>query len=289
MSYEASLQKQSGEYVYEISFTSADSNYSYVVAANDGDIISADKELIRQNNVASDDSSGKGKTTDNKLKKSTDSTSPTDDSTDSKGDSGSTDNSGNSDSDSSSSVKSADSDKITTTKKDGKPKIKDSKPDNTSNSSNNNISNNVTDDTSGNSANKSQKNGSKTTTGKKSKTTDTTATRRYISVDKAKSVALKHAALKPSMVTFVKAVLDKEGGKIIYEIEFFTSKNEYEYEIDAYSGAILSSDIDKLSPSEKSDQTKEQNIVSPKNEDLEDYDDEDEDRKGDEDKDDDED
>ena len=67
-----------------------------------------------------------------------------------------------------------------------------------------------------------------------------------IGVEKAKKIALKDAGCGASEVTFEKVKLEKEDGKIIYEIEFFIrGKMEYEYEIDAYSGQILEKDAEE--------------------------------------------
>ena len=110
-----------------------------------------------------------------------------------------------------------------------------------------------------------------TSTGKTSTVSEVAAFRHYISMDKAKSITLKDAGLRPSFVTFEKALLKKDDGKIIYEIEFFTSTYEYEYEVDAYTGAILSKDVDPLSPSDKAEKVKENSSNTPKNADLEDY------------------
>ena len=60
-----------------------------------------------------------------------------------------------------------------------------------------------------------------------------------ISVDKAKETATGHAGLKVADVTFSKAKLDNDDGRLEYEIEFFRDGIEYEYTIDAASGAIL--------------------------------------------------
>ncbi|HIS01406.1 MAG TPA: PepSY domain-containing protein [Candidatus Excrementavichristensenella intestinipullorum] len=64
---------------------------------------------------------------------------------------------------------------------------------------------------------------------------------------KAKTIALNHAGLAASKVTFKKAKLDKEDGRWVYEVEFRLRNNrriEYDYEIDAYTGKILSWDRD---------------------------------------------
>ncbi|MFR5874983.1 MAG: PepSY domain-containing protein [Eubacterium sp.] len=76
----------------------------------------------------------------------------------------------------------------------------------------------------------------KTTTTKQ----NTTSNKQYIGVDKAKSTALNHAGLSASKVSFTKAKLEKEDGIYIYEIEFVSSGIEYEYEINATTGKIVS-------------------------------------------------
>ncbi len=67
-----------------------------------------------------------------------------------------------------------------------------------------------------------------------------------IGVDKAKSIALQQAGLSASQVRFEKAKRDREDGRTVYEVEF-VDKNRvsYEYVIDAQTGAILESDIDR--------------------------------------------
>ena len=63
-----------------------------------------------------------------------------------------------------------------------------------------------------------------------------------ISSDDAKTVALNHAGLTASQVTHLKAELDREGGKLVYEIEFKSGGHEYEYVIDAATGAVIKSE-----------------------------------------------
>lgn len=60
-----------------------------------------------------------------------------------------------------------------------------------------------------------------------------------IGIDKAKTIAVNHAGLSGSQVIFVKAELDYDDGRWVYEIEFVSGTWEYECVIDAYSGAVL--------------------------------------------------
>ena len=65
-----------------------------------------------------------------------------------------------------------------------------------------------------------------------------------IGVDQAKAIALSHAGLSMSDVTFSKAKLDWDDGYTVYEVEFYYGATEYDYTIDAYTGTILEYDYD---------------------------------------------
>ena len=73
----------------------------------------------------------------------------------------------------------------------------------------------------------------------------TEASRGFIGVDRAKSIALGHAGVSASSVSFSKAKLDDDDGRGLYEIEFYVGNTEYDYEIDAHSGGIIEYDIDR--------------------------------------------
>ena len=61
----------------------------------------------------------------------------------------------------------------------------------------------------------------------------------------AKTIALVHADVNDSDVSFVKVKLDRENGRHVYEVEFYDSNyNEYDYEIDALTGEVLDFDWD---------------------------------------------
>ena len=61
-----------------------------------------------------------------------------------------------------------------------------------------------------------------------------------ISIERAKELVFKHSKVIPGEAKITKIRLDKENRKFIYEIEFFTEKNKYKYNIDADTGKILS-------------------------------------------------
>lgn len=61
-----------------------------------------------------------------------------------------------------------------------------------------------------------------------------------ITVEKAKEISLKHANLKDNQVVFDKTEMDYDNGVQVYDIEFHYNNIEYNYEIDANTGNILS-------------------------------------------------
>ena len=58
----------------------------------------------------------------------------------------------------------------------------------------------------------------------------------------AKSIALSNAGLTAASVTGLISELDSDDGAAVYEVEFIYGGYEYEYKIDAKSGAIIESD-----------------------------------------------
>ena len=61
----------------------------------------------------------------------------------------------------------------------------------------------------------------------------------YIGLDAAKQAALQHAGVSASDATFVEAEYDYDDGKMVYEVEFHVNGTEYDYEIDAQTGAVV--------------------------------------------------
>ena len=71
-----------------------------------------------------------------------------------------------------------------------------------------------------------------------------TGTATDIGEAKAREIALAHAQLKESDVTFIKSHPDYDDGRYVYDVEFYKDMTEYDYEIDAYTGDIISFDFD---------------------------------------------
>ena len=65
-----------------------------------------------------------------------------------------------------------------------------------------------------------------------------------IGIEKANEIAISHAGLSSGSVSFVKAKIDHEDGVKVYDIEFYSGNVEYDYEINAATGAIVSFDQD---------------------------------------------
>ena len=73
----------------------------------------------------------------------------------------------------------------------------------------------------------------------------TAASGATITAEDAKAKALAHAGLTADAVTFVTAQLDRDDGRLVYDVEFYTADyKEYDYEIDAATGDVLSFDFD---------------------------------------------
>lgn len=245
-SYEAKLLKEDGIYVYKVVISSEDTRYKYTIAANNGEVISSESARIAQNKKNNTSSSDTTTVEEN-----------------------ATNNSSNKADSLEKKVKNV----ISNSKSKDKPDDNKAADNKTTGSK---VENDVVENdkpTKGKSdvKNVADNESNNTSSGKTSTVSEVAASRHYISMDKAKSITLKDAGFRPSFVTFEKALLKKDDGKIIYEIEFFTSTYEYEYEVDAYTGAILSKDVDPLSPSDKAEKVKENSSNTPKNADLEDY------------------
>ena len=68
---------------------------------------------------------------------------------------------------------------------------------------------------------------------------EASASTSYIGESAALAAALKHAGVAETSLTEKHVELDRDGNTMIYQVEFETRGQEYEYEIDAASGTVL--------------------------------------------------
>ena len=71
-----------------------------------------------------------------------------------------------------------------------------------------------------------------------------TSTGTDIGAEKAKEIALQHAGVSASNAVFVKAERERDDGRLTYDVDFYAGNKEYDYEILAADGTILSYDAD---------------------------------------------
>ena len=67
----------------------------------------------------------------------------------------------------------------------------------------------------------------------------------HIGMERAKEIAFAHAKVSASDVRKLKVELDRDHGRMIYEIEFEVGRTDYDYEIDAETGDILMWEADR--------------------------------------------
>ena len=66
-----------------------------------------------------------------------------------------------------------------------------------------------------------------------------------ISTDEAKKMAIRHAGIPNTEVQFIQVDTDWEDGRQFYEVEFTANGKEYDYEISAQDGTIVSYSVDQ--------------------------------------------
>ena len=71
------------------------------------------------------------------------------------------------------------------------------------------------------------------------RSTGTASQSGYVGVDAATQTALTHAGVQQSQLDYLEADYDYEDGRMVYEVKFGVSGVEYEYDIDAATGAII--------------------------------------------------
>ena len=71
--------------------------------------------------------------------------------------------------------------------------------------------------------------------------TGTASTKAYITAEEAKNAALAHAGIAESSVAQLEIEFDSEDGLMVYEVEFYAGGAEYDYDINARTGAVVKS------------------------------------------------
>lgn len=132
----------------------------------------------------------------------------------------------------------------TNTSSDDKKQNSNQSSNNTSQNNNQTANNNS--QSNNQSSNNNTQNNNKPANNNSNSGNKSSSTSSYISVDSAKKAALNNAGLSSSQVKYTKAKLDYDDGVAVYEIEFYTSSNKYEYEINAKTGKVISKDIDPI-------------------------------------------
>lgn len=80
---------------------------------------------------------------------------------------------------------------------------------------------------------------------KQAKDTASAKADEYIGTSAAKSKALSHAGVSSSDAKGLKAELDRDDGRVVYEVEFKAGSYEYDYEIDAKTGSVIRSEKER--------------------------------------------
>ena len=88
--------------------------------------------------------------------------------------------------------------------------------------------------------------------------TESNSSNNALTKDDAQRIALEHAGVKVEDARRISVATDTENGVRIFEVEFHTSDNEFDYEIDVNTGEILGfsfyiHDLNNLPPSTNED------------------------------------
>ncbi len=84
--------------------------------------------------------------------------------------------------------------------------------------------------------------------------TGITNSAKYVGLSAATSAVLSTLGVSQDMLTDLETEIDFDNNKMIYEVEFKYNNKEYEYEIDALTGTVLSREIDGLDSTDIDDE-----------------------------------
>ena len=83
-----------------------------------------------------------------------------------------------------------------------------------------------------------------TTAAPQTQTNTMTTQSSYIGEDRAKEIAVNNAGFAVGDVTALKCELDTDDGTVHYDVEFKKDGNEYDYDINATTGDIMSNKVE---------------------------------------------
>lgn len=79
---------------------------------------------------------------------------------------------------------------------------------------------------------------------------------------KAKEIALKHAGVSENQISYYYYEMDYENRKEVYDLSFYVGTSEYDYDIDAYTGEIISYDYEIKDSKHQKPQTNPQQLAN---------------------------
>lgn len=85
---------------------------------------------------------------------------------------------------------------------------------------------------------------SKNATVKDTQKTGEASSSSYITGDSARDIAINAAGVSLDNIRALEVELDADDGRLVYEVEFKSGANEYDYEIDARSGEIIKNHVE---------------------------------------------
>ena len=84
----------------------------------------------------------------------------------------------------------------------------------------------------------------------------------------ALQTALKDAGVNEADASRIRVTMDRDDGMLVYEVRFDAAEAEYDYEIDAQSGRIISTDVERWDDDDRDDRnrTANANVAVSRNE-----------------------
>ena len=101
----------------------------------------------------------------------------------------------------------------------------------------------------------------------------TASDKTYIGMEKASEIAFKKAGATKAQVQGLEIEMDREDGRMVYEVEFYFGGKEFDYDIDALTGEIVSQSVSKADQDKINKNDLNKNDDDDDDDDDDDYDD----------------